>query len=476
MKPDTVLNRDREWRRLTSIMASGQPELVFVLGRRRVGKSFLLAQFAREVGGIYYQATERTEAEQLARLSRVVAARFADPALERVGFPDWESLFGYLTVRAGGERLLLVLDEFPYLVAAAPALASIVQAQWDHEWSASRLKIVLSGSHITAMRRLEAGNQPLYGRRTARLVLSPFTYRDAALFLGGRTGRELLLAYGIYGGLPGHLALFRSSRKLLENVSEQMLDPAGRLADEAQHMLDAFLGDAGVHYSIIEAIANGEHTWGGITSRLGKQAGSLSRPMHWLVDMEFVARVVPITERRPENSKRALYRIRDPYVAFWHRFVSPLVSRGALGLVPPERLWEVDVAPGLNDYMGGVFEQVCRDFTQWPGALPFEVHSTGEWWDGASKNQVDVVALGSDGDVLLGECKWGTVTRHDLGTLRRRADLLVPELTGARRIHLALFSAGDLDDAEVRREVRAGRVLHYSANDLFSRGSGRAER
>lgn len=174
-KPDEVLDRDAEWAALTAAWESPRPELVLVLGRRRVGKSFLLARFARQVDGLYYQATRRTGPEQLGRLCQVAGAAFGDAALAHgAALPDWEALFGYLAERAERGPLWVVLDEFPYLAAAEPALTSILQAFWDGPCQRVPLKLVLSGSLVTAMRQLEQHDQPLYGRRTARILLDPF--------------------------------------------------------------------------------------------------------------------------------------------------------------------------------------------------------------------------------------------------------------------------------------------------------------
>lgn len=466
-KPPDVFDRDAEWRTMATLWGKPRPDLVFAVGRRRVGKSFLLSRFVREVGGIYYQATRRTEAEQLGSLSRIIGEHFDDPALRRgVAFPSWEDLFGYLTTRADGAPFFFVLDEFPYLAAAAPALPSIIQSLWDHQWPHTRIKLVLSGSYITAMNRLEEMDQPLYGRRTGKLMIKPFPFADAARFMPGYEVRDQLVAYGLFGHLPGHLALVEPERSLAENVAEAMLTPTGRLVDEAQHMLDAFTGEAHVHYSIIEAIAAGEHTWSGITKRVGRSGGSLLRPLQWLEEMQVIARVVPATENTPQKSRRALYRIVDPYVAFWHRTIARLVNAGSLGLVSPERLWEEIVVPDLDDYMGSVFEEVCRDFVRQTDRLPFGPLRVGEWWDATSQNQVDVVALGSRGELLVGECKWGRVTAAHLATLRTRAQMVAAELGKIQKVHTALFTARGEADDEVQREAAAGTVLLFTAEDL----------
>lgn len=469
IKPESLLDRDEEWRKLFQVWTSDRPELAFLLGRRRVGKSFTLVPFARAVKGIYYQATRQTEADQLRALTRIVGDRFDDRALlGGVSFPDWRSLFRYVLERAGGGPFLVVIDEFPYLESAAPALPSILQALIDHEFRESRMKLVLSGSHITAMKRLEDADQPLYARRTARLVFSPFSYLDAAGFVPGYDALDRIRAFAIFGGVPGHLALLDPDQDLATNVQRELLDPAARLFDEAQHMLDAFLRDAEVYYSIIEAIAAGERTWAGIASRVGKGSGSLSRPMSWLLDMDVVKRDVPITVKRPETSKRSLYSITDPYLAFWHRFLSPLIQAGVAGTADPETIWRRHVEPGLDDYMGPVFEGICRAATSArPEILPFEPLRTGSWWSLDSREEVDVVVLSGEGELLMAEAKWGPVVGKDLDTLRRRADLVTAELKGISRVHYALFSGRASADKIVREKAEAGEVLFFGPRDLF---------
>ena len=470
VKPADIVDRDEVWQTLVEAWGSDRPELLLGLGRRRAGKSWVLARFARSVGGLYYQATKRTEADQLAVLSRIVGEHYSDSALAQgVPFPDWEALFGYLGQRAGGGAFLLVIDEFPYLAETARALPSILQATWDHEWAASKAKVVLNGSHITAMTRLEEADQPLYGRRTRRLTFPSFGAEDVRAFVPGYTARDVFLTYGIVGGLPGHLGLLDPDQGLEANVSRLLLDPDGRLADEAEHMLDAFLGDADVHYSILQAIAQGERKWNRISSRLGKPGGSLSRPMRWLEDMHLVRRVVPITDN-PKTSKRTLYRLSDPYVGFWHRFIAPLRATGELGLATPEALWRGRIEPGLDDYMGPVFEDACRGWVARAEGLSFRPSRLGAWWDSTSENQIDIVALGPTHEVLMGTCKWGAVSDRDLAALRSAAARLMPELPSSHQsgaVTYACFSARGEWGPGVAGEMEAGSVLGFSGEDLL---------
>lgn len=467
-KPASIIDREAEWRELASLCRSDRPELIFVLGRRRAGKSFLLSQFASAANGLYYQASSRTEHEQLLNLSQTIGRTFSEPALARgVAFPSWQALFDDLTERAAARPLVAVIDEFPYLASAAPGITSLIQRHWDHAWSRVPIKLILSGSHTTAMRRLETGDQPLYGRRTARVQFMPFSFREVPAFLPGSSARDQLRAYGMFGGLPGNLALLDPQADLATNAARVLLRPSGRLHDDAQHMLDAFLPSAEVHYSIIEAIARGERVWSRITSRVGRDGGSLLRPAQWLQEMGIIRRITPFTESNGATSKRALYEIADPYVTFWHRYIAPLVSSGGTMSADSALLWRKMIEPKLDDYMGEVFETVCREFVASGGVSRFKPIRTGRWWDATAENEIDIVASDHAGRMLVGECKWGPVDIRDLEKLRQRAAAMAREKKSLPSFRHVLFSGRVPTDPSLRREIENGRVAWYGLSELL---------
>jgi AAA+ ATPase superfamily predicted ATPase len=468
-KPSELLDRDREWARLAEAVRAPGPGFLLVLGRRRAGKSYLLTRFTRATGGAYYQATRKTECEQLLDVSRALGERFDDAALRRVALPGWDDVLEYVVERAAGEPFVLVLDEFPYLADAAPALPSIIQSWWDHRLQDTRVTLVLSGSHVTAMKRLVEADQPLYGRRTGRLDVRPFDSLDAARFAPGWSPHDKLRLYAVFGGLPGHLALVDPARTLAENAARHLLDSSGRLHDEAAHVFDAFLTDAAVHYSVVEAIASGERRWSRIASRVGKQTSALQRPLEWLLDMEVVERVAPVTEYPRPSPKRTLYRLADPYLAFWYRFVADVKGRGLAALAEPGELWERLVAPRLDEeHVAHAFEEACRQFVA-RGAhpsLPFRPVQVGSWWSADSSEEVDVVALDGQGGLLVGECTWGAADSRDLDRLVRRGGLVAAEAGGARRVTPVLFSAGGLA-GEVGARVEAGEAVYVPIDALY---------
>ena len=461
-KPAEIVDREAEWAVLNRAATSPRPELIFVVGRRRVGKSFLLAPFAQLSGGLYYQASRRSEGEQLLALTRMLGEHFDDPALRHgARLPSWDALFGYLKDRVGKAPFVLVLDEYPYLEEVSPGLSSVLQRWWDHDLQKSQLKLILSGSYVAAMRRLDAADQPLHARRTRLVNVDAFDPFDAASFYPSYSARDRVLAWSIFGGLPGHLGLIDPSSALPDNIATQILDPSARLYEEGQTLLDGLRAEPALHHSILAAVAAGEHTWKGITKRTGKSSGSLSRPLQWLLDMGLVKRWIPITETNLRTSKRVVYKLADPYLIFWHRFVAPLAQAGLSLTAAPEALFRARVEPRLDDYMGPLFEDVCRAFLGKAADLPLEIAEVGTWWDG--RHEADVVARSVDGRaILVGECKWGSVDTHDLARLRGAAAVLGKAL-GVDRTHLALFYGQSLD---VELE---GEILSFSLDDLFRR-------
>lgn len=467
-KPDDILDRHREWEALTDLWRDPEAQLVFTRGRRRVGKSWLLQRFAHRVAGLYYQATRRGRQEQLDRMTGVVGEYFQDPALRRgAGFSDWEALFEYVTDRAEGDRFLFVIDEFPYLAREDPGLTSTLQSLWDHRWKGRRFKLILCGSHITFMRRLEEHDQPLHSRRTARLHISPFTYRDTARFVPDYSSRDQLRTYGIFGGVPGHLDRLDPTQDLAANVADLVLTPSGLLSDEATHLLDSFTDRSQIYYSVLFAIGTGANTWGEIASRVERAGGALRRVIEWLRDMELIQREVPATKDQPQKSKVSQYRISDPYLRFWHRQVQPLYVSGALGVADPEALWRDRIEPRLDDYMGRVFEDACRTFAASSPDFPVEPLRVGRWWTRTSEHEVDVVVRGVDDRLFVGECKWGEVYGSDLRKLRERGRMIADEIGGGPEITFGLFSGSGERDEVVEKAVEDENVHLWQSDDLF---------
>jgi uncharacterized protein len=463
--PEALIGRAHQWEALAKAWEQSGPALILVSGVRSSGKSFLLSRFAQARAGVYFQATRRTESEQRACLCRALGRYFDDPDLVHAPLPSWRGVFEYLTAQAGRAPFLLILDEFPFLSAVEPDLLGVLREFWEERWQRTRICLVLAGSHVPMMSCLEAPGNPLESCGTERLFFSPLPFDQAALFAPEWEPRDRLLLYALFGGLPGHLGLISPDRTPGENFARHVLHPHGRLADEGERFLDAFVPDAEVHYSIIESIATGGDSWSDLSSRTGRSGGALSRPLKWLEEMGVLAREVAITES--PRSRRARYSLADPYLRTWHAAVAPLLRDGSLGLVDPEALWERAILPHLDELAEAAFARSCRDWLTRTTALSFRPARVGRWWDAHGHHEICAVALSDGGDVFVAACRWREVLSADFAALTDSAARMIAELPDVSSVSFGLFSGRGEFDEDLLRAADRNEVQLFGPGDLF---------
>jgi AAA+ ATPase superfamily predicted ATPase len=252
------LNRTRELHSLNQQYAAGRAELYVLYGRRRVGKTELLRAFCADKLHVFFVADLGTEATALADFTRQIAA-FAYGRPDAIGpFTSWDAAFQFLGERAASERLVVVLDEFTYLIRTNPALPSILQRLWDTHLRHTQLMLVLCGSYVGMMeQQVLSSRSPLYGRRTAQWRLQPLAFADAALFFPRLSPADRVRAYAVLGGMPAYLLQLDDGKSLLDNVEGRILSTATFLYEEPRFLLLQEVGDPQRYFAILQAIAAG---------------------------------------------------------------------------------------------------------------------------------------------------------------------------------------------------------------------------
>lgn len=205
-KPDHVFDRAREWQGLVKFARDQRPAATMgvVSGRRRQGKSYLLQALAQQLGGLYFAATEATEAESLRLFADALVRHTREPI--ETSFRDWNDAIRYLFRQFRGDPVPVVIDEFPFLSKVSPSLPSIIQRELGPGGGGaeSRARLLLCGSAMPVMGGLLAGSAPLRGRAGLELVVHPFGYRDAAEFWGITDPRLAVLVHSVVGGTPAY--------------------------------------------------------------------------------------------------------------------------------------------------------------------------------------------------------------------------------------------------------------------------------
>ncbi|OHV44246.1 ATPase [Pseudofrankia sp. BMG5.36] len=465
LKPEQVYDRDFEWGHLTAFArrTGGQAQLGIVSGRRRQGKTFLLEAIARESGGLYFGATQATEAESLQLFADVLAERIDLPVPPR--FASWDEAVVYLFSVGAPLPGPVVIDEFPYLSTVSPALPSILQREMDRAVSPTRgtkqgISLLLCGSAMSVMGKLLAGTAPLRGRASLELVVHPFEYPVAARFWGIGDPRLAVAHHAVVGGTPAYRRFVNEDAPAgpedFDNwVLRTVLNPGTPLFREARYLLDEEAGvrDSAMYHSVLGAVANGNNSRGGIATYVGRKATDISHHLGMLEDCGLL-------RREPDlfRQGRSVYRIAEPLIVFYQAIMRPRWGLLESGRAVP--VWR-DARPRFSaQVLGPHFEQICREFAvsappELFGELPGEV-GAGVVADPECKSQIqiDVAVLAPPVQseprrvLSLGEAKWGDVmgTRH-VERLRRARDLLAAKGYDVRDTVLACYSGAGFDPA-----------------------------
>lgn len=411
----TFYDRGEELAALSDAFESPGSDVFVVYGRRRVGKTELLKEFCTDRPHIYFLASQEAEHRQREKFIDQVAAFFDDRTPRIDG---WDEAFDYLGEKLQSEAVVVVIDEFPYLVAENDSVPSYVQGFVDEQLQETDSMLILCGSSVSTMESEVLGHEsPLYGRRTGQLDVRPFSFQQAREVIDYETA-DAIRSYAITGGTPMYLTLFDYGRSLAENVRSQVLSPSAVLYNEPEFLLRTELRNPARYMSILEAVALGHTTPNEISGATGIDAGPLSKYLQTLRQLRLIDREVPVTASG-KKSKRSRYRVADEFLRFWFRYVEP--NRSSIEEAP-DIVYDGTIAPDLPMHVATTFEDVCKEAV-WEGIRrgEFEPYSeVGRWWYG--EDEIDIVGLAPNDDrILFAECKWtadpvGTALVEDLQT------------------------------------------------------------
>ena len=389
--------------------------LFVVYGRRRVGKTALLRKLLENKRGIYFLCSQRGYEKDIERFSHEIGSFIGAP----VKFESFRDAFEFLR---GQGKLLVVFDEFPYLIEASKGVTSEFQEVVDVILEASGVTLILCGSSVGMMEReVLSYKSPLYGRASGVLKVRPFRFFDMVEWFG-KDFERLLRLYGVTWGIPRYMEFFKTGSD--EEIINNFFEPSAFLFNEARLLLMEELRNPAKYMQIIEAIAMGKTRLNEIAQYAGMEAKDLSTYLRVLSNLGIVRREVPVTEKK---AKRGIYVIEDEYFRFYHRFVSSHYED--VESLNPEPAIQ-DFLRNFNTYLGKTFEKVAREFLielNKHGRLPFKFTKIGKWWH--KNEEIDLVALNErEKKGLLVEVKWKELSEKEakgiLKDLERKSEHL----------------------------------------------------
>ncbi len=437
------LNRTRELGYLSERYAAGRAEIVVLYGRRRVGKSALLFEWSEGKRCIFFFARRADKATLLGEFSRAIRSFSTDsPVPDDFSYPSWGAAFSAIAELTAERRLVVILDEFPYLVEADPELPTLLQREWDLRLQHTQIFLVLSGSiQSVIQQQVLDPTAPLYRRHTWPFELKPLTLADLPAFFPRYTAEQLVETFAVLGGMPYYLVSVDPQVGLLTNVKRHILAPQGSLFAEVRLQLHEELrGDIEDSLAILRAIASGAHRRADIARLAGLPVRATDHRLATLVELG-ILEYRRAVERIRNADRWGAYHLRDPFFRFWHQWVLPNEDYLAIGRRQDEVADQIRQA--LPRIVAPIWEEVARHHVLVASAdrvIPFHFEEIGSWWSGDA--QIDIVGVNrAERRVLFGEAKWTRepMTESVLEKLIDRGNRWLGGDTGWD-VHYALFA------------------------------------
>jgi AAA+ ATPase superfamily predicted ATPase len=451
------VGRRRELNKLHEMYGSDKFECAVIYGRRRIGKTMLINEFIKGKRAIYCTGLETTDRENLENFSRSIMTALPGVEIDAV-FPNYRAALDSLYEMSKDERLIMVIDEYPYLAAAYPGISSLLQTQIDGKFKGGKLMLILCGSSMSFMENQVLGYQsPLYGRRTAQFKILPFDFFETLCYYKNFDPYETAVVYGVTGGVPQYLSLIDDSLDVGENLRRNFFDPNAFLFEEPANLLKQEVREPARYNAVIRAVATGSSRVAEIASKADMETGACTNYLKNLIALGIVRRETPAAET---STRKTIYTVSDSMFRFWYRFVPGNAALIHSGMA--DRLWQ-RVEPQIPSFMGGVFEDICK---QWlwreniAGRLPVPFTGMGRWWGndpiGKQEAEIDILAVSDEDSALLAECKW-TNEKADAGVLE--ALLRRSELFRYRKKCLYLFSKSGFTSGCEEKARQTGATL-----------------
>lgn len=461
------IGRNTELKTLDKLYRSNKFEFAVIYGRRRVGKTALINEFSRDKDTIFFTGVETNAKQNLENFSRCIMEYQTGFAVDS-SFASFQAALEYVFQLAQKKRLVLVIDEYPYVARASKSFASTLQLLIDKNKDSSKLFLILCGSSMSYMEdNVLAYKAPLYGRRTAQLKIQPFDFFESCRYFENFSVEDKALAYGIMGGTPQYLMQLDDRLSIEDNIKNTHLNPASSIFEEPNNLLKQEVREPAIYNAVITAIATGASKMSEISGKIDEDTSVCATYIKNLISLGIVKKEMPYGEK---SGRKTIYSIEDNMFRFWYRFVpgnTSLISRGAADLAYSR------ISPELSAYMGGVFEEICKQYL-WrlllAGKCAVSFTELGRWWgtNPKTRTQEEIDIMGTDKDsALFGECKW-TNDKVDLGVLETLVER--SSLFHFGKTHFYLFSKSGFTKGCIDKAAELGNVSLVSYGDMLREG------
>lgn len=453
------VGRSRELETLERLWTSSRATFLILYGRRRVGKTRLLAQWleAHADDGFYWVAEPASPLSQLRSFSQALMS-FMDPEIEippDFTFASWELALRQLATFAQNRRVALFIDEVTYLIDSDPKFVGLLQKVWDRWLSDANVMLAMAGSQMGMMRKhLLNYDAPLYGRATATMELPALPYGTMGEYFPEYSAEERVSVFAMWGGVPAYWERLEPTQSVMENLRQIILPANAWMVDESRILLQDFITDLHHYVGVMRAIADGQQAMSYISKRTGLSSSKVSFYLSVLRDTGFVAREIPVTQLGTD-SRRGRYRVTDPYLRFFYRYISAYQSKLALGQYAPALALIEESLPAFIE--ANTWQELCREWllrASANGLIPVAVEEVGGEW---TRNfEIDVAGICmAERSLVLGDCYWRETPMDvdAIADLVQNVTTILPKDDEMWSVYITMFSSSGWTD-EARERAR----------------------
>ena len=399
--------RERELASLNEQYNSSEFEFPVIYGRRRVGKTEIIQEFIKDKRSIYIQGVIGKERQNLDNIATAVYDFVNDEITDNVNYNTIEQALNAITGIMEKEKIVLVIDEYPYLAESIPSISSVLQLYIDQKWRHLDTMLILCGSSMSFIeKQVLSYASPLYGRWTKSYKVFEFNFNESRNFLKSASDKEALAYYAITNGVPFYLRMIRLNESLSENIYRLFLENNARLLEEPINLLNMEVREPASYMAVLTAIAHGATKNNEIATKANLSPPLTTKILENLLELGIVEKRLPLLSK---NTK-TIYAIKDNLYRFWFTFIAKNIN-----FIRSARSSNIEriIMERLSKFLAPVFEHICREWLlDVAEANDFDsyINEIGAWWGGNPKTkqqeEIDIIATTLSGELFLGECKW----------------------------------------------------------------------
>ena len=375
--------------------------IVLLYGRDGCEKEGMLRIYLQDKKHFYYRARQASAQEQYRQMAAEVEQTY-DVKLQK---GTYNEIFN--RIKSGdATKLVVVIDEFQYLVKKAPEFMDSLIKLRDKRLYPGPVQIILASSDVAWVEQELA---ECLGERVKKIKetikLQDLTFLDLVRAYPENTVSEVVQIYGVIGGVSSYVSRWNPKVDFKTNICRNVLSLYGWLHHEAERYISLRLRELAVYETILSAIAAGNRKLNDLYHLTGFSRAKISVYLRNLMEMDVIEKADSFETGGDRNTQKGLYQIRDHYINFWFRFIYPHLSD--LYLLKPEEFYDRYIAPDIDEYMNRYFVQVCMEYMELMnrvGKLPLQVTKLGTWI--GKQGTVDIVAQDAVRNTLVGSCNW----------------------------------------------------------------------